>query len=66
MSGPYILDDDRLAQAFREVFQLKTEFDLAEEIRKVTEANYGARQADDCHCKTCGKRGVRWCNCGSK
>lgn len=63
-----IIDDDRLAQAFREVFQLKAQFDLAEEVRKANEAwseayNYGARQADDCWCPTCGKRGTSWCNC---
>ena len=55
MSGPYDLSDDRLAQAFREVFQMKAEFDLAEEVRK---ANLGARIADDCFCK-CGARGYR-------
>lgn len=64
MSGPYEMDDLRLAQAFREVFQMKAEFDLAEEIRKANEAyNYGARQADDTWCPTCGKRGVTSCNC---
>ena len=55
MSGPYDLSDDRLAQAFREVFQMKAEFDLAEEVRK---ANLGARIADDCFCQCCGKRGI--------
>ena len=60
-----IIDDDRLAQAFREVFQMKAEFDMAEEVRKANEAwNAGARIADDCACPTCGKRGVTSCNCG--
>ena len=36
-----IIDDDRLAQAFREVFQMKAEFDLAEEIRKATKEVMG-------------------------
>ena len=59
-----IIDDDRLAQAFREVFQLKAQFDLAEEVRKANEAwNAGARIADDRFCPDCGKRGVTSCNC---
>lgn len=59
-----IIDDDRLAKAFREVFQMKVQFDLAEEIRKANEAwNAGARIADDRHCEVCGKRGVTNCNC---
>ena len=59
-----IIDDDRLAQAFREVFQMKAEFDMAEEVRKANEAwNAGARIADDCHCPICAKRGVSSCNC---
>ena len=59
MSGPYDLSDDRLAQAFREVFQMKAEFDLAEEVRKMTEAQRNwARLGDDAHCACCGKRGV--------
>ena len=71
MSGPYDLSsDDRLAQAFREVFQMKCEFDLAEEVRKANaqwamteeQRNY-ARLGEDARCPTCSKRGVTECNC---
>lgn len=63
MSGPYIIDDDRLARALREVSRLKVEFDIAEEIRKETAKwNAGARLSER-HCPDCGKRGVVRCDC---
>ena len=42
-----IIDDDRLAQAFREVFSQSVTFDMEAEIKRATKALYG-----DCH--ACG------------
>lgn len=49
---PEIIDDDRLVQAFREVFGQKVTFDLEAEIKKATKVLY---PEDYCH--RCGTPG---------
>jgi len=58
-----IIDDDRLAQAFREVFKMNVEFDLAEEVRKETEAYMARARLADERCPICAKLGTDKCDC---
>lgn len=51
MSDRRIPDDDRLVQAFREVFGQSVTFDMEAEIKKATKALYGD------HCHRCGAPG---------
>ena len=58
-----IIDDDRLIQAFLEVFKDKAEFNLAEEVRKETEAYMARARLADERCPICAKLGTNKCDC---